>query len=149
MTEQLAESPFPAFGPGDRIRKIRREMLHPTMSQDEFAQAIGQKKATVSAWESGDNQGGVTADVARSIEALVGVPGTAVYVMFGAEALGVTQPPPRGGKRRGNLHQLPYSPGSILNDTELMQYPSRRHLSPVPAPMERPRLVPVDHDLAA
>lgn len=70
---------FPDFGPGDRIRLIRRRMLH--RSQAELAAMIGVTTQALSAWEAGRNDGGITPAVALRLEMATGQPGTAAFIL--------------------------------------------------------------------
>lgn len=84
MTTQTTHSTwgeaFPEFGPGDRIRLIRRRMLG-DLTQGQLADALGVKRESVSAWEAGRNEGGITSAVALRLEMLTGQPGTAAFVL--------------------------------------------------------------------
>lgn len=70
---------FPEFGPGDRLRLVRRKMLG--MNQSDLARALGVTTQSLSAWEAGRNEAGVTAAVALRLEMLTGQSGTAAFVL--------------------------------------------------------------------
>lgn len=93
---------FPEFGPGDRIRLVRRKMLG--IGQAELARDLGVTTQALSAWEAGRNEGGISAAVALRLEMLTGQPGTAAFV------LGVLPIGPTGGSalpRVDSNHQPP------------------------------------------
>ncbi len=71
---------FPEFGPGDRIRLIRRRMLA-NMPQQQLADALGVSKESLSAWEAGRNERGITPNIALRMEMLTGQAGTAAFVL--------------------------------------------------------------------
>ncbi len=81
---------FPEFGPGDRLRLVRRKMLD--VKQDELARALGVTTSVVSAWEAGRGEGGITAAVALRLEMLTGRSGTAAFVL-GVLPIGPYNPP--------------------------------------------------------
>lgn len=84
--------PFPEFGPGDRLRLVRRKMLG--ITQQELADVLGKDVTVqaVSAWEAGRNEGGITPAVALRLEMLTGRPGTAAFVL-GVLPIGPYSPP--------------------------------------------------------
>lgn len=93
---------FPDFGPGDRVRLVRRKMLG--INQSQLAQALGVTTQALSAWEAGRNEAGITPAVALRLEMLTGQPGTAAFV------LGVLPIGPSGGPalpRVDSNHQPP------------------------------------------
>lgn len=79
MSTQPNWGAFPEFTAGDRIRLIRRKMLN--MTQPEFSAALGVSKEALGAWESGRNEAGITAAVARRVEMLTGQPGIAAWLL--------------------------------------------------------------------
>lgn len=90
MTAQTIDlGGLPEFGPGDRIRLLRRKLLH--LSQPDLARAIGCTPQALSAWEAGRNEAGITPAVALRVEMLTGQPGTAAFI------LGVLPTGPSGG----------------------------------------------------
>lgn len=93
-THEAVAGGFPEFGPGDRIRLIRRKMLR--MPQKVLAERIGVEHGTLGAWETGRNEGGITPSVAKKIELLSGQSGTAAYILLGERGSGGTQPPEPG-----------------------------------------------------
>ena len=80
-TDTTTEPAFPDFGPGDRIRLIRRKVLH--IRQGELAAKIDVDPGVLSAWESGRNEGGITPAVAKRLEISTGIRGLAAYVLLG------------------------------------------------------------------
>lgn len=90
MSTQTQQAGFPEYGPGDKLRNLRRQRLG--IGQGELARKIGVEKGAVSAWEAGRNAGGITPAVARRVEMVAGIPGTAAWL------LGVLPEPPRGGR---------------------------------------------------
>jgi DNA-binding XRE family transcriptional regulator len=70
---------FPEFGPGDRLRLLRRKVLH--IGQSELARSIGVTTQALSAWEAGRNEAGITPAVALRVEMLTGQPGTAAFLL--------------------------------------------------------------------
>jgi transcriptional regulator with XRE-family HTH domain len=106
MTTQTTASAwgdFPEFGPGDRIRLLRRKVLN--IQQTRLADALGVSKETLSAWESGRNEGGISVAVALRLEMLTGRPGTAAFV------LGVLPTSPSGGPMLPRLDSNQKPPG--------------------------------------
>lgn len=74
----------PTWTFGDRLRKIRRDVL--ALDQHELARELGITKAAYAAWESSRNEPRSILAVARQIELISGVPA--------AWILGVDQPTP-------------------------------------------------------
>lgn len=80
MTTQTTHyAGFPEFGPGDRIRLLRRKVLK--MTQPELAEALHIGGRALSAWEAGRNQAGISPAIAKRMELLTGKPGTAAFVL--------------------------------------------------------------------
>ena len=98
MSAQTTTGGFPEFTPGDRLRLVRRKVLH--LSGPETARALGVEAGTYAAWEAGRNEAGITVAVAKRVEALTGKPGTAAFV------LGVL-PEPGPGLPRLDSNQKP------------------------------------------
>ena len=84
---------FPEFGPGDRLRLVRRKTLG--ITQEELARLLGVGLRSLSAWEAGRNEAGITPAVALRLEMLTGQPGTAAFI------LGVLPTGPVGGPDGG------------------------------------------------
>lgn len=81
---------FPEFGPGDRLRLVRRKMLG--IHHADLARALGVTTPVVSAWEAGRGEGGITPAVALRLEMLTGRAGTAAFVL-GVLPIGPYTPP--------------------------------------------------------
>ncbi len=103
MTTATVLGGFPEFGAGDRLRLLRRKTLH--MGQEQLAQALGVTTKSLSAWESGRNEGGITPAVALRVEMLTGQPGTAAFL------LGVLPTGPVGGPMLPRLDSNQKPPG--------------------------------------
>lgn len=103
MSTQTVVGSFPDFGPGDRVRLLRRKTLN--MGQGALAAALGVSKEAISAWEAGRNEGGITPAIARRLEMLTGQPGTAAFV------LGVLPTGPDGGSSLPRLDSNQKPPG--------------------------------------
>lgn len=92
-THDLRGGMFPEFGPGDRLRLLRRKTLN--IGQAELARAIGVTTQALSAWEAGRNQAGITPAVALRVEMLTGQPGTAAFLLGVLPPSGPSGPLPR------------------------------------------------------
>lgn len=103
MSIQSIEGGLPDFGPGDRIRLLRRKVLG--LSQPALARELGVTPPALSAWEAGRNEAGVTVAVAKRMEMLTGQPGTAAFV------LGVLPTGPVGGPGLPRLDSNQKPPG--------------------------------------
>lgn len=78
------------------------------MTQGQLAAALGIKRESLSAWEAGRNEGGITSAVVLRLEMLTGQPGTAAFV------LGVLPASPDGGSSLPRLDSNQKPPGYRL-----------------------------------
>lgn len=62
---------YPQFNFGDRIRKVRRDVVH--LSQAEMADTIGVSQKVYSAWEAGRSRPTDIVAIAKRVELLTGV----------------------------------------------------------------------------
>lgn len=125
MSTQTQTAGFPEFGPGDRIRQLRRKVLH--LTQPQLATKLDVEKGVISAWEAGRNEGGITPAVARRVELVAGIPGTAAWL------LGVT-PGPRGGGRPSPEAEVPaagFEPAAFCSEGKTHSG-DRRSVDPIP-----------------
>ena len=97
-------SSLPQWTLADRLRKIRRDRH---MTQDEFADVLGVKAVTLSAWEAGRTRPHDVVELAGEIERRFGVPA--------AWTLGVLT-----------------TPGALTNGAEGIPAQRRTGLPPVP-----------------
>lgn len=87
---QTSSSGVPEWNFADRLRKIRRDRH---LTQEEFAERLGVKPVTFSAWEAGRSRPHDITEIAQTIERVFGVPA--------AWTLGVLEPAPE--RRRSEV----------------------------------------------